>query len=70
MAKPLQYVVCWTIRKPDSARTVTLSQPSLTQALELARDLWARHTHAGDGIAVQVSTPAGNVLVDWATGVA
>jgi hypothetical protein len=65
MAKPLQYVVCWTVRKPDSARTVTLTQHSLGEALELARDLWARHTKEGDGISVAVTTPAGNTLVDW-----
>jgi hypothetical protein len=65
MAKPLQYAVCWTVVKPDAARTITLSQPSLTQALELARDLWARHTRDGDGISVAVTTPAGNTLVDW-----
>lgn len=65
MAKPLQYVVAWTVKTPDAARSVQLQVGGVQGALELARDLWTRHQ--GDEIAVRVTTPAGNVFVEWAT---
>lgn len=69
MAAPLKYRVTWTVcsvDKPSSARCVTMTVeiPGLAESLALARDLYLRHSTAGDQLDVQVVTPAGNTFVD------
>jgi hypothetical protein len=64
--KPLEYRVAWTIKKGDSARSIELTMPSLTEALELARDQYTRAVVEKYECAVSVYTPAGHTFCDWA----
>lgn len=70
MAKPQkssQYVVAWTIHKPDGATSVQMNAGGLVDAVTFARDLWTRAAEARHGIHIQVMNPVGAPFMYWST---
>ena len=70
MAKPQknsQYVVAWTISKPEGATSVQMSAGSLVDAVTFARDLWTRASEARHGIDIRVINPVGAPFMYWST---
>lgn len=70
MAKPQkssQYVVAWTIHKPDGATSVQMNAGGLVDAVTFARDLWTRAADQRHGIAIRVINPVGSTFIEWAS---
>lgn len=70
MAKPSkksEYMVAWTIRKPEGATSVRMGQGNLVNAVTFARDLWTRAAEFRHGIDIEVINPQGASFMYWTT---